>query len=59
MLYEPLIDREFAGEDENEVPIDEDGRHFEDFDWDLSDVIHRLLNMDNNRVKPKLFNKKD
>lgn len=59
MMYEPLVERNFAGEDEKEIPIDRDGNFYENFAWDESDVIHRLLNMDDNRVKPTKFKMKE
>lgn len=59
LMYEQLEDREFAGPREEDVPIDEDNQFLDGFAWDSSDVIQRLLNADDNRVKPKQYNMKE
>ena len=59
MMYEPLVEREYLGPEETEMPIDEDGNFYPESTWDASDVVHRLLNFDDNRLKPKQFKMKD
>ena len=58
-MYDPLVEREFAfDEDENyKLPFNEEGECY--MNWDASDIIVRLLNIDDNRVRPKKYSLQD